>query len=78
MQVATTAPRTPRGFLAFGPGMARVLADVALRKASLMTIWLRLFSLNISRGQREGFHVGLSVGCSSSARHLPHVDDAEA
>jgi hypothetical protein len=26
---------------------------------------------------REGFHVGLSIVCSSIGRHLSHVDDAE-
>jgi hypothetical protein len=35
VQVATTAPETPRELLAFGPDVARVLAVVALGKASL-------------------------------------------
>jgi hypothetical protein len=52
MQVATTAPQTLRGLLAFGPDMAKILAVVALHKASLkstlMIIWLRLYSWNIS------------------------------
>jgi hypothetical protein len=26
----------------------------------------------------EDFHLSLPVGCSSSGRHLPHVDDVEA
>jgi hypothetical protein len=33
MQVATTAPQTPRGLFAVGPNMAEVLAVVAKRKA---------------------------------------------
>jgi hypothetical protein len=38
MQVATTAPETLRGLLAVGPDMAKVLAAVALRKASLSAV----------------------------------------
>jgi hypothetical protein len=52
MQVATTAPQTSRGLLAVGPDMVKVLAVVALLEASLIstfvTVWLRLFSLNVS------------------------------
>jgi hypothetical protein len=35
MQVATAAPQTLKGLLAFGPVMAKYLAVVALRKAIL-------------------------------------------
>jgi hypothetical protein len=38
MQVATTAPETSKGLLAVGPDMAKMLAGVALRKASLSSI----------------------------------------
>jgi hypothetical protein len=38
MQVATTSQQTSRGLLAVGPDMAKVLAVVALRKASLSSI----------------------------------------
>jgi hypothetical protein len=42
MQVATTIPQTPRGLLAAGPDMAKVLTVVALRKSSLSSIWFYL------------------------------------
>jgi hypothetical protein len=38
MQVATTIPQTSRGLLAVGPDMAKVLAVVALHKASLSSV----------------------------------------
>jgi hypothetical protein len=38
MQVATTTPQTSRGFLAVGQDMAKILAVVALRKASLSCV----------------------------------------
>jgi hypothetical protein len=38
--VATTTPRTSRGLLAVGPVMAKVLAVVALRKASLSYVYV--------------------------------------
>jgi hypothetical protein len=38
MQVAATAPQTSRGLLAVDPDMAKVLAIVALRKASLSSL----------------------------------------
>jgi hypothetical protein len=38
MQVATTTPQTSRGFLVVGPDMGKVLAVVALRKASLRSV----------------------------------------
>jgi hypothetical protein len=56
MQVATTTPQTSRGLLAICSNIVKVSAVLALRKVSLspvnstlMVIWLRLFSLNISR-----------------------------
>jgi hypothetical protein len=42
MQVATTAPQTSRGLFAVGPDMAKVLAVVALHKASLSSVWFYL------------------------------------
>jgi hypothetical protein len=38
IQVATITPQTSRGLLAVGPDMAKVLAVVALRKASLSSV----------------------------------------
>jgi hypothetical protein len=38
MQVTTTTPQTSRGLLAVGPDMAKVLAVVALRKASVSSV----------------------------------------
>jgi hypothetical protein len=38
MQVATTAPQTSRELLAVRPDIAKVLAVVALRKASLSSV----------------------------------------
>jgi hypothetical protein len=38
MQVATTASQTLRGLLAVGPDMVKVLAVVALLKASLSSV----------------------------------------
>jgi hypothetical protein len=42
MQVATTSPQTSRGLLPAGPYMAKVLAVVVLREASLRSILLYL------------------------------------
>jgi hypothetical protein len=42
MQVATTAPQTPRELLAVGPDMAKVLTVVALRKSSQSSAYLYL------------------------------------
>jgi hypothetical protein len=42
MQVATNAPQTSRGLLAVGPYMAKGLIVVALRKASLSSVWFCL------------------------------------
>jgi hypothetical protein len=42
MQVATTAPQTSRGLLADDPDMVKVVIVVALRKASLSSIWVYL------------------------------------
>jgi hypothetical protein len=38
MQVATTAPQMLRGLLAVGPDVAKVLAVVALHKATLSSV----------------------------------------
>jgi hypothetical protein len=38
MQVATTILQTPRGLLAVGPDMAKVLAVVTLHKARLSSV----------------------------------------
>jgi hypothetical protein len=38
MQVATTTPQTPRGLLAVGLDMAKVVAVVAQHKASLSSV----------------------------------------
>jgi hypothetical protein len=38
MQVATPAPQTLKGLLAVGPDMAKVLAFLALCKASLRSV----------------------------------------
>jgi hypothetical protein len=38
MQMDTTAPQTSRGLLAVGPDMAKVLAVIALCKASLCSV----------------------------------------
>jgi hypothetical protein len=38
MQVATTAPQTSMGLIAVGPDMTKVLAVVALHKASLKSV----------------------------------------
>jgi hypothetical protein len=40
--VATTAPQTLKGLLAFGPDMAKVLVVVALCKVSLSSVYLYL------------------------------------
>jgi hypothetical protein len=42
MQTATTASQTSTTLLAFGPDMAKVLTVVALRKASLSSVWFYL------------------------------------
>jgi hypothetical protein len=42
MQVATTALQISRGLFAVGPDMVKVLLVVALRKASLSTVWFYL------------------------------------
>jgi hypothetical protein len=38
VNVATTALQTSRGLLAVGPDMAKILAVVALREASLISV----------------------------------------
>jgi hypothetical protein len=46
MQVATTAPQTSRGFSAVGPHMTKILAVVALRKASLLDNMVKAIQLD--------------------------------
>jgi hypothetical protein len=60
MQVGTTTPQTSRGLLAVVPDMAKVLAIVALRKASLSSLWFYLYDNMVKAIQLEyllGFYV---------------------
>jgi hypothetical protein len=53
MQVAITAPQTSMGLLAVRPDMAKVLTVVALRKASLSSIWFYLYDSMVQAIQLE-------------------------